>query len=122
MGQDREEGQGVAKGALLERANYYAHNLLHAGHFAGELVLAPKVKVTCDNASAWLIDDLRPALLDLTAALERLANEVFALRAFEDAVRAEIGNTNFVLLMLRADEAEAALAKSRGAPSPPEES
>lgn len=44
----------------------------------------------------------------------KLANEVGGLRAFEDEIRAVIGNTNWSVLMQRADEALAVLAKARG--------
>lgn len=51
----------------------------------------------------------------LHGALRKLAAEVGALLAFEDGVRAEIGNTNFAVLMLRLEEADAILANARGA-------
>jgi hypothetical protein len=49
----------------------------------------------------------------LEVALWKLANECDGLRAFEDEIRAAIGNTNWGVLRLRVDEAREAL---RGVP------
>jgi hypothetical protein len=50
-------------------------------------------------------------------ALYRLTNEVACLYAFEEEVRALIGNTNFNILMQKRDAACALLAEEK--PSPP---
>jgi hypothetical protein len=117
MGQDREEGQGVAKGALLERANYYAHNLLHAGAAADQPVFAPKVAATCNGASAWLIDELRPALFGLTGALERIAENARQMAADPE----QSASSRRWWEICREDALEAlSLAKGRAPSSPPE--
>lgn len=61
-----------------------------------------------------LIDIIDLALLvpGLVEALEKLANEVDALCAFEPEVRAAIGNTNFSILMERRDLARNVLARA----------
>lgn len=51
---------------------------------------------------------------DMLAALEKLANEVEGLGAFEPEIREAIGNTNWSVLRLRMTEAHAAIAKARG--------
>lgn len=51
---------------------------------------------------------------DLLDALHKLAAEVVGLRAFESELRAELGNTNWNVLMLRLSEADAAIAKAEG--------
>ena len=52
-----------------------------------------------------------PALLE---ALSFLANEVDAMRAFEDGVRQVIGHTNWSVLDVRLKEARAALLQATG--------
>lgn len=53
---------------------------------------------------------------EMMEALRKLANEVGGLRAFESELRAELGNTNWAVLMLRLSEADAAIAKAEGRP------
>lgn len=51
---------------------------------------------------------------DLLKSESKLAAEVGGLKAFEDEVRAVIGNTNWNVLMQRLDESYAAIAKAEG--------
>lgn len=51
---------------------------------------------------------------DLLKALRFLTNEVGGLRGFEDGLREVIGNTNWECLMLRLNQADAAMAKAGG--------
>jgi len=53
---------------------------------------------------------------DLIETERKLANEVGGLTAFENDIRAIIGNTNWSVLMQRMDEAVAAIAKAEGQP------
>lgn len=63
------------------------------------------------KANATLID-AAPAMLD---ALIKLSNEVFgSLPLIEPLARQEMGNTNYAILMLRAEEARAVIALARG--------
>lgn len=48
----------------------------------------------------------------LRSALRKLAAEVGGLRTFESELRAELGNTNWSVLMLRLSEADATLSNS----------
>ena len=54
----------------------------------------------------------------LEAALRKLKNEAASLRAYEDAIRYEIGNTNWECLMLRVREADALLTPAETEPKP----
>ena len=45
-------------------------------------------------------------------SLRKLTAEVGGLRAFEPEIRAELGNTNWAVLMDRLSEADAAIAKA----------
>jgi antitoxin (DNA-binding transcriptional repressor) of toxin-antitoxin stability system len=47
-------------------------------------------------------------------ALARLANEAMGCEAFETQLRRVMGNTNYSLLIQRAKEARAIIAKARG--------
>lgn len=53
-------------------------------------------------------------MTDINRALRSLVNEVGGLSAFEAEVRAVISNTNWAVLQLRREEAEAALADADG--------
>lgn len=55
------------------------------------------------------------AVPEMLKALRNLCAEVGGLRAFEGSVRAEIGNTNWSLLMQRLEQADAVIAKATGA-------
>jgi len=52
---------------------------------------------------------------DLLAALTRLSNEVLgSMPLMEPLARRELGNTNYSILIQRAEEARAAIAKAKG--------
>ena len=66
-------------------------------------------------------DQMANALLialapDLLSALIKLSNEVLgSMHLAEEAIRQDIGNTNYNLLIQRAEEARAVVAKATGA-------
>lgn len=51
---------------------------------------------------------------EMLEALRKLAAEVGGLRAFEAEMRAELGNTNWSVLMKRLADADATIAKAEG--------
>lgn len=55
-----------------------------------------------------------------TTALRKLAAEVGGLRPFESELRAELGNTNWNVLMLRLREADEALERLQAASATPQ--
>ena len=89
------------------------------------IVLALRGAATPDEAEAYLkglekgvsdgIAALRQSHADLLAALTKLSNEVLgSLPLVEPMLRQEIGNTNYQILMQRAEEARAAIKKAEG--------
>ncbi|MFN6952496.1 MAG: hypothetical protein ACK4NE_07870 [Albidovulum sp.] len=85
-----QEGIGAKAEAYLERLVYGS------------------IDPTVAAANARLI----AAAPDMLETEQKLAAEVGGLRAFEQEIRAAIGNTNWSLLMQRLAEANAAIAKA----------